>query len=147
MIGKTWSPEMRVKMGLRVTKDETRKKLSEASKGRKHTPEAIAKMRIAQQKPPLSEETKRKLSISLNSRTDEQKAETKRKQLEKKKRIELSVFDKETGAWVGDYISIYDCCRTLGLATTTVNRILRKEGVSLDQTGYTFKITQRTWLS
>lgn len=147
MIGKTWTPEMRVKMSLRVTSDETRKKISEKSKGRKHTSETIEKMRVSQQKPPLSEETKKKLSISLQSRSEEDKANTKKIQLEKKKRVELTVFDKKSGNFVGKYSSINECCRLLELATTTVNRIINKKGISNDKTNYTFQITRKTWLS
>jgi group I intron endonuclease len=43
--------------------EETRKKLSMASKGRKHTPQAIQNMKVAQSGRKLSEELKKKLSL------------------------------------------------------------------------------------
>lgn len=53
----------------RPVSEETRKKLSEAGKGRKHTPETLQKMREVQRaRPPKSEEHRRKISESLKGK-------------------------------------------------------------------------------
>jgi hypothetical protein len=68
-VGRKLSEEHKEKLrqarrGKKLT-EEHKRKVGEARKGRKHTPEAIEKMRMAAKKrPPITEETKKKLSLA-----------------------------------------------------------------------------------
>ncbi len=137
---KKHSEETKRKMSIRSSNisDETRKKLSLASKGRKHSEESIAKMRIAQQKPPMTEEAKQKLRyIHLNL-----SQEKRDRQNAGRHSFHVSAFNIKTDEKIGDFISINKCAKFLGISPTTINRYL--SGKSKTPLSYYFKIIKKT---
>jgi hypothetical protein len=118
--------------------DETRKKLSLASKGRKHKIESIEKMRIAQIKPPMSKEVKEKLRQSHLNLSQEKR----NNQNAGRHSFHISAFDIKTNDKIGDFESVNKCANHLKISASTVSRYIR--GVSKNPLKFYFKVTKKT---
>lgn len=109
----------------RVVSEETRNKISKANKGYKMTQEQIEKMKVSKRKSfelngknKFSEETKKKLLLSQPSR------------------IRISVYYKDTGIKIGDFESISECSRTIGVSEFVIRKVVR--GLGVTRMNYTF---------
>jgi hypothetical protein len=140
MVGKKHTLETKRKMSIRSSNisEETRKKLSETSKGRKHSPESILKMKLAQQKPPMSDAIKQKLrDVHLNL-----SQEKRDRQNAGRHSFHVSAYCVKTNEKLGDFASVNNCAKYLGISPTTIHRYLI--GKSKNPLRFYFIVFKRT---
>jgi hypothetical protein len=140
MLGKKHSEETKKKMSIRSSNisDETRKKISDKVKGRKHTAESIEKMRIAQIKPPMSEEIKEKVRQSHLNLSQEKRD----RQNAGRHSFYIAAFDVNTNHKIGDFESVNKCASYLKISPSTISRYIR--GVSKNPLRFCFKVLKKT---
>lgn len=143
MIGRKLSEETKAKLSIisRNCSEETRKKIGDKSRGRKPSEETLAKMRIAQIKPPLSEGTKKKLSDAYWGMSDEERELRRIKTNEGRHRVFVSVFCMVTDTHLGDYTT-NEASKKFNIGRTTIFRSLN--GVTKKPLRYYFKLLKRT---
>jgi hypothetical protein len=140
MIGKKASEETKRKMSIRSSNisEETRKKLSVTSKGRKHSPESILKMKLVQQKPPMSDAIKQKLrDVHLNL-----SQEKRDRQNAGRHSFYISAFYVKTNEKIGDFKSVNKCAEYLKISASTVSRYIN--GISKNPLKFYFKVLNKT---
>lgn len=100
--------------------EETKKKQSEAAKGRTFSPETLEKMRAAKVGKPLSEECKKKMSEVRKGRKLSQ--ETKERMRAARAKESKAVYCKETDRV---YQSMQEAARELNLYATNISAVCR----------------------
>jgi hypothetical protein len=140
MVGKKASEETKRKISIKSSNisEETRKKLSIASSNKKHTYETILKMRISQQKPPMTDEVKQKLrEIHLNL-----SQEKRDRQNAGRHSFHISAYCIKTNEKIGDFTSANNCAKYLGISPNTIHRYLKDK--SRIKSGFYFIILKKT---
>jgi group I intron endonuclease len=153
--GKTFGPDARAKLSAAVSGDkhpnwgkklseETKEKIRQSNfahpdKGRKHTPEAIAKIAAASLGRPVSEETRAKRSAALKGREiplDQRMRISKtlsgegnfwygKKRPDHGAKVRKAVATYRDGVLIKTYASISELRAEFGATSTTVNRLLK----------------------
>lgn len=100
--------------------EETKKKQSDAAKGRTFSPETLEKMRAAKIGKPLSEECKKKMSEVRKGRKISQ--ETKERMRAARAKESRAVYCKETDRV---YSSMQEAARELNLYATNISAVCR----------------------
>lgn len=129
-----WSVESKEKqkksmVGFKVT-EETRRKLSESHKGYRHSQESLEKIRASSRSRPITKETREKMAATLRGRAQPKwqrdilsKAAMGKKVIWCYKPIlQYDIY----GNFIKEHESISSACRELGLQSSNIDKVLKK---------------------